>query len=98
MYGVVWADLAEHLEQVVRRDCIEKNEKIPNIIAVVKNIVAKKMGITSNSINDYFNRSEYASEQIEFLMEKFGDNMMNIYRFAKDFQENKLKLEDNYYA
>lgn len=56
------------------------------------------MGITSNSINDYFNRSEYASEQIEFLMEKFGDNMMNIYRFAKDFQENKLKLEDNYYA
>lgn len=98
MYGVVWADLAEHLEQVVRRDCIENNEKIPNIIAVLKNIVAKKMGITSNSINDYFNRSEYASEQIEFLMEKFGDNMMNIYRFAKDFQENKLKLEHNYYA
>lgn len=95
MYGVVWADIAHYLDEILRRDAIKSNTKIPNTIEMIKVIVSKKMGIDSNAIDIYFNRSEYSRNQMEILMNRFGDNMMNIYQFAKDYQKNKIELEED---
>lgn len=95
MYGVIWADIAHHLDETIRADKIKKGERVPNTIEMVKFLVARKMGITSDAINIYFNRSEYSRNLMQVLMEKFGDNMMNVYKFAKDYHDNKIILEND---
>lgn len=84
MNGVVWADIAHYLDEILRLNALEKKEKIPNTIEIIKTLVSRKLGITSDSINVYFNRSEYTRNQVELLAEKFGNNMMKIFNLAKE--------------
>lgn len=84
--GVTWADIANLLDELFRAKESKDKNTIASVREFVKILVSKKLGITSDAIDIYFNRSNYEQNQLERILEALGGNLMSFYDSLKNYK------------